>query len=554
MPAGGTSLRVTADATILPLGTSTGGVVITLSGAPALTTRGKQVSGGGKTVTTPVNVSLVTPVVPNPKSTPPPDALIIPAVAHADAFDGSRFQSDVRITNTSPQVQRYQLTFTPTGENGLAGGKQATIDVEPSRTVAMDDVLRTWFGSGSASVLGTMEIRPLTKSSNATSSSAVKGLGNFVTFASSRTFNMTSNGTFGQHIPAIPFANFIARGGDPNKSTVLSLQQIAQSSSFRTNLGFVEGSGTPADLLVTVFGDDGKKMTDFTVALAGGQHLQMGSFLAQRGMTVKDGRIEVKVTSPGGKVTAYASVLDNKTNDSLLVTPIALTDVGVSKYVLPGVAELSGGIPWQTDMRLFNAGDAAVTATLTFQPLNSTTPQTAEVRLEAGEVRQLDRVLSTLFGVTNDGGALHITTVRNSNLIATARTYRPAADGGTFGQFISAVTADDAVGVGTRPLQLLQVEQSDRYRSNIGIAEVTGRAAMVEITVVPPDSKASATISVPMGPNQARQLNSILLQMGYPDTYNARVTVKVVEGQGKVTAYASVIDNTTADPTFVPAQ
>jgi uncharacterized repeat protein (TIGR01451 family) len=384
VPAGGTSLRVTADATTLPLGTSTGGVVITLSGAPTITTGGKKVSNAGSTVTTPVNVSLVTPVVPNPKSTPPPDALIIPAVAHSDAFDGSRFQSDVRITNTSPQVMRYQLTFTPTGENGLADGKQAVIDVEPSRTVAMDDVLRTWFGSGNASVLGTMEIRPLTKSSNATSSSAIKGLGNFVTFASSRTFNMTSNGTFGQHIPAIPFANFIARGADANKSTVLSLQQIAQSSQFRTNLGFVEGSGTAADLLVTVFGDDGKKMTDFTVALAGGQHLQMGSFLAQRGMSVKDGRIEVKVTSPGGKVTAYASVLDNKTNDSLLVTPIALTDIGVSKYVLPGVAELSGGIPWQTDMRLFNAGDAAVTATLTFQPLNSTTPQTTEVRLEAG--------------------------------------------------------------------------------------------------------------------------------------------------------------------------
>ena len=29
------------------------------------------------------------------------------------------------------------------------------------------------------------------------------------TFASSRTFNMASSGSFGQHIPAIPFANFV---------------------------------------------------------------------------------------------------------------------------------------------------------------------------------------------------------------------------------------------------------------------------------------------------------------------------------------------------------
>ena len=65
--------------------------------------------------------------------------------------------------------------------------QKANIDIDPGKTVAMDDLLRTWFATGSSSALGTLEIRPLTKSSSATSSSAVKGLGNFVTFASSRT-------------------------------------------------------------------------------------------------------------------------------------------------------------------------------------------------------------------------------------------------------------------------------------------------------------------------------------------------------------------------------
>jgi hypothetical protein len=303
-----------------------------------------------------------------------------------------------------------------------------------------------------------------------------------------------------------------------------------------------------------VFGDNGQKMTDFQVALTGGQHLQMGSVLAQRGLQVNDGRIEVRVLSSGGKVTAYASVLDNRTNDSLLVTPVTLGDAGSTKYVLPGVAELSGGIPWQTDMRLFNTSSEAVNATVTLQPLNGTQAMTRELTLAPNEVRQLDRVLLNLFGVTNDGGALHITTPKATNLIATARTYRPDPSGGTFGQFISAVTPDEAVGTGSRPLQILQVEQSERYRSNIGIAEVSGQPALVQITAVPPDAKVSGIVEIPMQPNQFRQLNSILAQMGIPEAFNTRVTVKVIGGDGRVTAYASVVDNQTADPTFVPAQ
>ncbi|HYS55417.1 MAG TPA: hypothetical protein VER58_16790 [Thermoanaerobaculia bacterium] len=38
------------------------------------------------------------------------------------------------------------------------------------------------------------------------------------------------------------------------------------------------------------------------------------------------------------------------------------------------------------------------------------------------------------------------------------------------------------------------------------------------------------------------------------NTYNARMIVEVTSGSGRVTAYGSVIDNRTQDPTYVPAQ
>lgn len=549
VPTGGTSLTVTANTNVLPLGASLGGITVTLTSPSA-----KGVASHATTIIAPgFSVSLVTPVTPTTKSTPPPDALIIPAIAHADGIN-SYFQSDVRVSNTSPQLMTYELTFTPSGETGITEGRQTTFSVEPGQTIALDDILRTWFGTGSTSTTGSLEIRPTTQSSAKTTSDVVSGLSNLVSFASSRTFNLTSNGTFGQYIPAVPFANFIGKAAG-NSSSVLSLQQIAQSSRYRTNLGIVEGSGEPASVLVKIFGDNGQKLSEFPVELKGGQHTQLNSFLANNGVgSLLDGRVELEVTSPGGKITAYASVLDNATSDPLLVTPVTLSEVGNTKWVVPGVADLNNGIAnWQTDMRVFNAGSSDVNASFTFYSQTGGEPKTNTVTIPAGQVRQFDRSLATLFNVANDGGAVHITTPAESRLIATARTYNQTSNG-TYGQFISAVTPGEAAGTNMRPLQLLQVEESTRFRSNVGLAEVTGNAVTIEIAVVPPDAKFTAVTQLTLQPNEFRQIGSLLSSLGLADTHNARVTVSAIEGAGRVTAYVSVIDLQTNDPTYVPAQ
>src|SRR5207248_1797109 len=196
-------------------------------GSPAGST-GSRVTPLGTTppATTTVSVNLVQPVSPTSKNAPPPDALIIPAVAHADGIN-SKFQSDVRVTNSSAQPMKYQVTFTPTGDSGITEGKQTTVDIDPGRTIALDDVLQSWFGSNGAT--GTMEIRPLTTTTTSTAAAQAAGLANILTFAASRTYNTTLNGTFGQYIPAVPFAAFVGRGADASKSTILSLQQIGRA-------------------------------------------------------------------------------------------------------------------------------------------------------------------------------------------------------------------------------------------------------------------------------------------------------------------------------------
>ncbi|HUP61678.1 MAG TPA: hypothetical protein VNA69_14805 [Thermoanaerobaculia bacterium] len=546
----GTDITITAFAAGLGIGANTGSVVITLNSSS-----GRVQSNPTTTVSTPISVNLVTPVTSAPKNTPPPDALIIPAVANADGIN-SHFQSDVRVSNTSPQLIKYQLTYIPTGEAGITAGRQTTFSVEPGRTVALDDILKSWFGTGTSNSQGSLEIRPITKTSTSTSSAAIGALANLVSFASSRTFNSTPNGTFGQYIPAVPFANFLGKASGDALKNVLSLQQIAQSAKYRTNLGLLEASGESASLLIKVFGGNGQPITSFPVNLNGGQHTQLNAFLWQKGITLEDGRVEVEVVSGNGKVTAYASVLDNQTSDAVLVTPVSLSDKGNTKWVVPGVADIKSGFAdWQTDMRIFNADTAPAEITATFYSQNpATAPKATIFTLAAGEVKQLDKILPTLFNVSGDGGALHLSTPTAARLIATARTYNQTSTG-TYGQFISAVTPLEAVGVGSRPLQLLQVEESSRFRSNIGFAETTGKPVRLEVTVTPPDAKFTARTVIDLGPNEFRQIGSMLKGiLGPNDVYNARVSVRAIAGEGRATAYASVIDLKTNDPTYNPAQ
>ena len=548
LPADGVTLDVKADPSNLPNGTETGTVIVTIS-SPS----GKAGTNGSTVVTVPVSVNLVTPIVPSTKTLPPDNTLIIPSVGHLDGVN-SHWQSDIRLANTGGAKLQYALKFTPS--DPTAGGvKTTTINVEGGATTALDDIVRNWYGIGSLgdSANGVLEVRPLTPSNKGLTPDADLPSVSKVTVVSSRTYTTGENGTLGQFIPAIPFSSFIGKATQQAAASVLSLQQIAQSAQYRTNVGIVEGSGQPAAVLVSIFDVTGKKLKDVPLSLKGGEQMQLGSFLAAVGIpSLEDGRIEVKVTSGDGRVTAYASVVDNKSLDPLLVTGVKLGAASADRYVVPGVADINTGLAnWRTDLRIFNGGLGAQNATLTFFRQGGT-PLTQSLVINAGEIRTLDSIVASLFGDANSGGAVHVTTTGNSNLIVTGRTYN-ATDNGTFGQFIPAVTAADSITTGDRPLQILQAEDSVRYRTNLGLAEVTGKAAGVDISVSLPDSKVTPVVHVDLAPNDFQQFN-VFKSLGLENTYNARISVRVTNGDGRVTAYGSVVDMQTNDPTYVPAQ
>jgi len=542
MPPEGLNFTISADPSALSDGTWTGTVIVVYGSSGV---SGKQALDVAPKASIPVSISLTSPVSPGTLTGPAATAVVIPSVGHLPGFS-SQWQSDIRIANVGSLSKKVQLTFSSGSATSLAV-KQTTVGIDPGGTIAFDDIVRNWFGIGAMndSSNGVLTVQPLdpTGKPDLNVSKA--------TVASSRTFNASALGTLGQFIPAVPIASFISKA--PGAASILALQQIAQTDTFHTNLGLVEATGKPASVLVSVFNGAGNKVLDLPVTLAAGEQRQLNGFLANNGITLTNGHIEVQSISGDGKVTAYASVIDNRTTDPLLVSGVPLGGPGASRFVIPGVASLDTGATWRSDVRVFNSSTSPQTATLTLYPTgNPSASVTQTVTIQPGEVKALDDIVHATFNLTNAGGALHVTTATAVPLIVTARTFNDTA-AGTLGQFLQAVTPADAVGTGERSLQLLQMEDSPRYRTNLGLTEVTGKAATAEVTVILPDSKVAPKVSIPLAAFEYRQF-SIISSLGLGNVYNARISVRVIDGQGKVTAYGSVIDQKTQDPTFVPAQ
>ncbi len=557
LSAGGTTVQFTIDPTLMSeVGSQSATVSVTRTNGPTSAGGDVTTHDGPTTSPVPFGVSLVTPVTPQPRNlTPPEGTLLVPAVAHADGVGGSRFQSDIRIANASSEAISYDVSFTPSGQNGTITGKKTTLIIKPNETLGLDDVVKAWFGAGVAGQLGlgTLEIRPIKTASNGKPNP-------LATFASSRTYAISARGTLGQFIPALPLAGFIS---DVAKDSLMkiSLQQIANSTKYRTNLGFVEGAGQPVQLLVKLLSATGAVLKTKQLNLGPYEHLQTGWLGVFGETTVTDGRVEVEVTSTTGKATAYASVVDNDTTDPLAVFPVQAGRLSESKYVVPGVAEFVSGSNFHTDMRIFNAASTPVNLTLNYKPQGTAaSPAPVNLTVGAGEVKIIDDVLPTLWNLFQTGGAVSVQAPNAAPLVVTARTYSREGDGGTYGQFIPAVSAKEAVGLGERALEILQLQQSGSpaekvgFRSNLGLVEVTGNPVIVELTLRPEDAKLSAIVHVNLGANEFTQIGQIFKQAFPQNVYNGRVSVKVISGTGRVAGYGSVIDNLTEDPTYVPSQ
>jgi hypothetical protein len=266
-------------------------------------------------------------------------------------------------------------------------------------------------------------------------------------------------------------------------------------------------------------------------------------------------------SGPGGAGSGSGDAIDVTGNGSVdfdpwLTLPApACTDGGADTVdvLVPAAATISGdgGSFFVTDLEINNRGGTTATVTLLWLPRgadNSIPVESAPIALEAGKSIRLGDVLTSVFGLSEQAGAILVRSDSQS-ISVMSRTFNRGSQG-TFGQSIPGVPPEDLVREGITVRILFLSENAD-YRSNVGLANGSERPVAVQYRIhdVEGTLLGEGRRDLPAWGNT--QINRILRP--YQPQEAAYVDVWTETPGGAFTCYGSVLDAQTSDPTTVPA-
>lgn len=453
--------------------------------------------------------------------------LVIPAVARTEGANGTHFVTDVRVWNRSSNPTTFTAYYTATGNDGRLGFSAMNYALAPGQLLALDDVVSTEFrtaGVGNIEITGDLSSLLVT----------------------SRTYNDSNGGTFGQFIPATTPAQATSLGEAP-----LHIGQLENTIGFRTNIGFAEVAGEEGVVAVRVFSASNAQIASYDVPIPAFSHIQISGALGslQLGGTFADAaRATVTVTSGAARVVAYGSVVDNVSGDPIYI-PAVRPDT--SLQLVPAAFRVDGdrSTHWRSDLWLTNPSADSIAAHVSFHDRGGVVLGQAPMILPAGGSVALRDVIATPLRLGDAAGSLTIASDRP--LLATTRSWTPGASG-SFGQFIPAFDARLASGAGGRPVNAIELESSASYRTNLGAVEAAGESAVVRVRVFDAAGAQLFTKDVPLAAFGQMQFNAA--NEGCPAFANGRASFEVVSGAGRILAYASVVDNLSGDPVYIPAE
>jgi len=433
----------------------------------------------------------------------------IAAVAHSPGALGTSWQTDVRLFNGGTMTANVTAIFTHAGEEGWDHFAAVKLSIAPKQLMALDDVVAATMrtsGIGQLEFLGDTDALVVT----------------------SRTYTHANGGTYGQFIPAV---------STPDASTLAYVPQIQATADFRTNVGFAEVSGNSGTVHVTLFdAATGAVVSqnDYPfVPFDQVQFLVTGAAL----MTA-----QLSVVSGDGRIVAYGSVIDSHSGDPIYV---AATTPRAGAFVAPVISQPGVNTFWRSDVFVTAPGDSGADFDLTYIDAATGERIAKHGTVAARQAIRLSDIVGTYFGRPNAFGTVRADL--SGSLVATSRTFTSSSNG-TYGQFIPLLPGSDA----GSSRELLHIERSSAFRTNLGAINTGDGDEVVRFTVYDAGGLALGSTDRTVAPLRVIQFPLDVLTSSL--VVDGRVEVQIVSGSGGGVAWASVIDNITGDPIFVPAQ
>ena len=205
---------------------------------------------------------------------------------------------------------------------------------------------------------------------------------------------------------------------------------------------------------------------------------------------------------------------------------------------------------FRTDTRIFNpSGTKEIVITAAFLPVgqDNSGVTTKQVNLRPRQMLALNDVVSSLFNASGLG-AIRLSSP--DDFLATSRIYATSS-GGTLGQFVPGLESSAARTKGVL-LQLAatgSTGQSGTYRTNMGFVNPNATATSVTL-------RRYGANDVPIGDPVVQSIPPfsvifpVVLDPAAGNLTDAWVSFEATQ---PILGFASVVDNGTTDPTFIPA-
>jgi hypothetical protein len=229
---------------------------------------------------------------------PQPADLYVLAAASVRGTNDTNWRTDLEVHNAGDTAAAFQLCLLRRGNSNLDPTCKS-YSLPAGQTRRFLDVVANEFGASGAFALRL-------------GGQAAKLL------AGSRTYNAVTSGSYGQFVPVLPLSQSLAAG---EEGLLLQLSHDPSLvSGFRTNLGLLNATAGEVTVTVRFYNSNGGLLGQLDQPLKPYEYTQLDKVLER----VTEGPVEafwasITCSPQGARIFAYASVVDNRTGDAILV-------------------------------------------------------------------------------------------------------------------------------------------------------------------------------------------------------------------------------------------
>jgi hypothetical protein len=444
--------------------------------------------------------------------------ILLPAVARVSGEAGTVWRSDAVVLNPGPEAVTFRMSFLERGRSTPEPEWfEATLPVGAS--MEFSDIVHTVFGRiGTA---GTVVIDP-----------------DAVVVASARTWTTSGAGGYGQFVAGVPVA-------DRHGVYQSLLPQLTDDQRYRTNFGLVNLGYDQLHAWVAPVVFDGEDPKPRMERIPAWGCADFSGRLAEPGDPVSDALILVEIEFLPGPHFAWASVVDNATGDAIFIPPVAPAG---ETLVIPAAAHAPGvgGAQWRTDLEVVGDPFLPVEYRLEWWPAaGGGAVSSVELSLSPGEAHRHEDVVATVLE-RHGAGAIAVVFTQGEALVS-SRTF-VQAPGGTYGQYVPRMPEAEALAPGVNGW-LTPLRGGAEFRSNIGLVNPDDDQVSVTVSILDTAGAVVAEFTREVPGRRLLQVNGALEGLTVAEPAAARVHVV----EGRVFAWASVVDNASGDPIFIPA-